>query len=420
MLYAEAAAPAGTLSDDVVRDVITRGLEGRFTGEHVLVLIPDHTRTLPMPQLFRLLNETLHDARRLDFMVALGTHLPLSEDALCDLVGITPDERATTYRDVILRNHAWDDPNTLTTIGTLTQAQVQTFAGDQWHPSLGGDVPVRINRAALECDHILIVGPTFPHEVVGFSGGAKYLFPGISGPAMINVTHWLGALITVLGIIGIEDTPVRRMIHAAADLVTTPVTLAGLVVEGDGLAGVFIGPHRDAHHAASVLSSQRHIIWLDAPVRRVLSHAPPMYEELWTAAKAMYKLDPGIADGGEVIVHAPHLRAVSAVHGQHIRRVGYHVRDYFLKQWDRFKDVPLGVLAHSTHFKGSGRYENGVETPRIQVTLASQIPPDECRTLNLGYRDPASIDLDAWQARDDVLVVPKAGEYLYRVKGEKS
>jgi len=418
MLTAAAQATTGTLSDDAIRQTVLAGLEGRFTGQRVLVLIPDRTRTLPLPPLFRLVVDALRDARQVDVMVALGTHLPLSDEALNALVGITPGERATTFSHIRLLNHAWDNPDALATIGTITQDRVKALAGEVWHPSLGGDVPVRINRAAVEADHVLIIGPTFPHEVVGFSGGAKYLWPGISGPEMINVTHWLGALITVLHTIGIEDTPMRRMIHAAADMLPAPVSLMALVVDGGALAGIHIGSLFEAHHASAQLSAQRHIVWLDRPYRRVLSHAPAMYDELWTGAKAMYKLEPGIADGGEVIVYAPHLREISEVHGAHIRRVGYHVRDYFLKQWDRFSDVPLGVLAHSTHLKGAGTYDNGIETPRIRVTLASQIPPEACAAINLGYLDPASIDVRDWQGREEegVVYVPKAGETLYRMK----
>ncbi|MBN1565069.1 MAG: DUF2088 domain-containing protein, partial [Anaerolineae bacterium] len=376
MLYAHAATDSGALTPDTIRTTITQGLTGRFAGERVLVLIPDHTRTLPLPFLFPIIVDALHDAKQIDMMVALGTHLPLNDDALCKLVGITPDERATTYKHVNLLNHAWDNPAALATIGTITQDEVKAFAGDVWHPSLGGDMPVTINRRATEVDHVLIVGPTFPHEVVGFSGGAKYLYPGIAGPDIINVTHWLGALITILNTIGIEDTPMRRMIHAAADFLSTPVTLLAMVVDHGDLAGVFIGPHLEAHHASAQLSAQRHIIWIDQPYQRVLSHAPQMYDELWTGAKAMYKLEPGIADGGEVIVYAPHLDTVSDVHGKYLYRTGYHVRDYFLKQWEKFGDVPLGVLAHSTHLKGSGTFENGIETPRITVTLASKISPE--------------------------------------------
>lgn len=419
-LIAEQAAPGHVLSDDAIRAVICAGLAGKFTGAKVLALIPDHTRTIPLPKLFPLIVDALHDTRQLDFMVALGTHPPLPDDALHRLIGVTADERASKYQHVGLLNHDWANPAALMEIGTITREQVKGIAGDLWHESLGDDVPIRINRRVADYDHLLIIGPTFPHEVVGFSGGAKYLFPGISGAEMINVTHWLGALATILDIIGIKDTPVRAMVNAAAALVPTPITLLSMVVvshgdQKDALAGVFIGDHLSAWSAAADLSSERHIVWLDKPLDRVLSHAPPMYDELWTAAKAMYKLDPAIRDGGEVIVYAPQLATVSHVHGKHIYAAGYHVRDFYLKQWDKYGHLPLGVLAHGTHLRGSGTYENGVEHARINVTLATAISRDDCERLSLGYADPASIDPHEFEG-DGRLYVPKAGEMLYRIK----
>jgi len=305
-------------------------------------------------------------------------------------------------------------------IGILTKAQIQEFAGDAWHFTLGGDVPVNINRHIFDYDQLIILRPTFPHEVAGVSGGAKYLFPGISGPEMINVSHWLGALTGVVDTIGIKDTPVRAMIHAAAAHISLPITLISPVIVGQAqVAGIFIGDYIAAWEAAVDLSSQRHIIWVDKPFQRVLSCAPPMYDELWTAAKAMYKLEPALAEGGELIIYAPHLDTVSHVHGQYIYEVGYHVLDYFLKQWDRFKHVPLGVLAHSTHVRGGGRFENGVEYPRAAVSLATKLPAADCEQLALGYVNPADIKVSEWQGHEDggVLYVPKAGEMLYRFRG---
>ena len=417
MIYAQATATTGALDEERVRQTLTAGLEGRFKGQKVLVLIPDHTRSLPLPLLFRLTVEILHDARQLDFMVALGTHPPLSEEQLQRLVGITAGERSTTYRRIGLFNHAWDNPAALTTLGVMAQDEIQQLAGANWHPSLPDEVEIRINKAALDYDHLLILGPTFPHEVVGFSGGAKYLFPGISGPEMINATHWLGALAQVVGTIGIKETPVRAMIHAAVRRLPTPVTLAALVVAGHDLVSVFVGDLFEAWSLAADLSAQRNVIWCTTPYQRVLSCAPTMYEELWTAAKAMYKLEPAVAPGGEVIIYAPHLEVVSYVHGRYIYEIGYHILPYFLQDWDRFKHIPLGVLAHSTHVRGSGVMENGVEKPNVKVTLASKISAGECARLNLGYLDPASIDVTAWQNREDegILYVPRAGEVLYRL-----
>ena len=417
-MIAQGFQPDGLLTDDQVRQTLYAGLEKQLSRQKILVLIPDHTRTIPLPFLFRELVTLLHDTRQLDFMVALGTHPPLSEAKLCQLVGITVDERQTTYRHVGILNHTWDSVDALTQIGTLPQDQIKQIAGDRWHPTLGGDVAVKINRLALEYDHILILGPTFPHEVVGFSGGAKYFFPGISGADMINVTHWLGALAGVRSTIGIKDTPVRDMIHAAAAHISTPATLIALVVVGKGLAGVFVGDHLEAWSAAADLSSQRHITWVDKPFKKVLSQAPPMYDELWTAGKAMYKLEPALAEGGELTIYAPHLDVVSHVHGDYIYEIGYHVLPYFLKQWDKFKHVPLGVLAHSTHVRGDGRFENGIEYPRAAVSLATKLSPEDCTQLALGYVNPEEIAIEEWQNGKDEgrLYVPKAGEMLYRVK----
>jgi len=419
MIDSQMLSPVGQLlTNEQIVETLHKGLDGKFRNQRVLVLIPDHTRSLPLPFLFHTIVDVLNDTKQLDFMVALGTHPPLNEESIYNLVGITAEERRTTYKHVGLLNHAWDTPSALKSLGVMGQDEIKQIAGDHWHSSLPNEVDIRINKAALEYDHIIILGPTFPHEVVGFSGGAKYLFPGISGAEMINATHWLGALAGVVGTIGIKDTPVRAMIHAAVERLQTPVTLAALVVEGKGLSGLFIGDHVLAWNEAAELSAQRHIRWCEKPFQRVLSCAPTMYDELWTGAKAMYKLEPAVALGGEVIIYAPHLDVVSHVHGKYIYEVGYHILPYFLNDWERFKHIPLGVLAHSTHVRGSGIWENGIEKPNVHVTLSSRIPAEDCARLNLGYLDPAKFNVNEWKGREDegILYIPKAGEILFRLK----
>ena len=169
-------APSGeVLTREALIDTFQQGLAERFIGEHVLVLVPDHTRTLPLPELFRLTNDALGGAAKIDFMVALGTHPPLTEQDLCRLFGLELSERKDQYGHIGLLNHRWDDPNQLTTIGTLTQDRIKSIASNYWHPTLSRDVEIRINQLAVQVDHILILGPVFPHEVAGFSGGVKYL-----------------------------------------------------------------------------------------------------------------------------------------------------------------------------------------------------------------------------------------------------
>ena len=140
-----------------------------------------------------------------------------------------------------------------------------------------------------------------------------------------------------------------------------------------------------------------------------------MYEDLWTGGKCMYKCEPVVQDGGELIIYAPHVDSFSVTHGHIMEKIGYHVRDYFVKQMDRFADVPRAVMAVSTYVKGAGTYKDGVETPRIRVSVASAIPKEKCEAAGLGYVDPAGIDVEAWKGREDegILFVERAGETLY-------
>jgi nickel-dependent lactate racemase len=369
---------------------------------------------MPMPFMVETIEQALLPrVAALDYLVALGTHAPMSDAQLSRLTGHQVTGGRAGERRIF--NHRWDDPATFVSIGTIPAAEIGSLTGGRLHE----DVPVALNRLVVEYEHVIICGPVFPHEVAGFSGGTKYLFPGIAGAGIIHFTHWLGALITNHEIIGTLETPVRAVIDRAASLLPTPLSLIAVVVTNDGVAGVSCGDPRTAWREAAMLSARRHIRWLDGPLQRVLSVMPAMYEDLWVAAKGAYKMEPAVADGGEIIIYAPHVREVSHVHGALIEQIGYHCRDYFLAQWERFRDYPGGILAHSTHVKGQGTYDpaTGVETPRIHVTLATGIGPDVCRRINLGYLDPAAVRPDEWpvEAKAGRLMVPRAGEQLYRV-----
>lgn len=410
------AESGAALNPEQVRTIVQQAVAGwRLEGKRVLLLVPDQTRSCPLGLLFREIHAAAERrVKQLDVMIALGTHPPMSEAQINQRLEITAEERATRYAGVRFLNHAWDDPGQLTEIGRLSRPEVAELTEHRF----ALEVPVTCNRVVREYDVLVIVGPVFPHEVVGFSGGNKYIFPGISGPEILNFFHWLGAVITNPRIIGNKWTPVRRVVDRAAGLLPVERRAFCMVVEGKELSGLFAGTPEEAWSRAADLSAQRHIIRTDRTYHTVLSCAPAMYDELWVGGKCMYKLEPTLAEGADLIIYAPHIQHVSQTHGGLIRAIGYHTRDYFLKQWDRFKDYPWGILAHSTHVKGIGTYEGGVERPRANVILATGIPEAECRAINLGYRDPATIRVEEFAGREaeGVLHVPKAGEMLYRWK----
>ena len=413
------APPGSALTAEQARAFIARAAPAAdFRGSRVILIIPDGTRTAPVGLMFKALHAHLAPVvKKFDVMIALGTHPAMSDDAINARVELTAAERAGTYGGVEFINHEWDNPAALRDLGVIPAAEIRTLSGGLF----AMDVPVHLNRRLYDYDRIIICGPVFPHEVVGFSGGNKYLFPGVAGPGILNFFHWLGAVVTNPMIIGNKWTAVRKVVDRAGAMVALPKLCFCLVV-GDGgkFSGLFAGTPEEAWDSASDLSRELHITYKDRPFRTVLSCAPPMYDELWVAGKCMYKLEPVVADGGELIIYAPHLHEVSITHGANIRRIGYHCRDYFLKQWDKFKDVPWGTLAHSTHVHGIGTYDEktGVETSRIRVTLATGLTEAECRAINLGYRDWRTIKPEDFANREaeGVLLVPKAGERLFHLR----
>jgi nickel-dependent lactate racemase len=405
-----------TLSQDELRTLISASArELGVEGKRVLAIIPDGTRTMPMAQMFRLLQEEIGGrATACDYLVALGTHPSMSDEQLAQLLG-SPVENGTCDGALVL-NHRWDLSDTFVDIGTISASEVEQVSGGL----LAEPISVKINRLIFEYDQVLICGPVFPHEVVGFSGGNKYLFPGISGKEMIDQTHWLGALLGSYNVIGTETTPVRELINQAASRIKVPVACMALVVTKEGVSGFYFGEPREAWKAAATLSAQIHIEWVEQPFRQVLAVMPGMYSDIWTAAKGMYKAEPAMMDGGEVVIYAPHITEFSYTHGPHIEKIGYHCRDYFTRQWEQFSDIPRGVLAHSTHLRGEGAFDvdTGFERDRIRVTLATSISEDRCKRMNLGYLDPAKVDVEQWAGRESegIKVIPRAGETLYRLK----
>lgn len=422
------AAPGGVLSRRLAEATIVDAVASfGVAGRRVLVVVPDATRSAPLAALYPVLVAELRAQRAsaVTTVVALGTHRPLRQEELARLLGGDLDGGGRGPGGAVIVNHAWHDGHLLdcgelsaTTMAELSNAMVRE------------PVPVRVNRLVAENDLAIVFGPVFPHEVVGFSGGNKYFFPGISGPEMIDWSHWLGCLITSREIIGKRGTtPVRAMIDAAARRIPIERRLIALVVSPEAAVGgdlapalraIYAGTCEEAFEAAAGCSALVHVRRVPSALRRVVAVMPRRYEDMWTAAKGMYKLEPVVADGGELVILAPHVREFSTVHGADLAGVGYHVRDYFLAQLDRFAAVPRAVLAHSTHLRGQGSYDaaTGVETARVEVKLATGIDARRCAAMALGYVDPDSLDLDAVRADPESLVVEDAGEVLYRLEGE--
>jgi len=385
-----------------------------YSGKRILLIIPDNTRSGPIGDIFKIIYDSLErKAKAVDCLVALGTHRAMTEKQICTRLAITSRERRTRYASVKFFNHEWEKPQTFTSIGRISADEIEQISGGLFRE----EVDVAINKLIFEYDEFFILGPVFPHEVVGFSGGHKYIFPGIAGEAIINFFHWLSAVITNPVINGNIWTPTRQVVEKAASLIEMPRKLFAMVSVDNKLKGLFIGDRAQAWEKAATLSRDVHIVYKDKPYKTILGIAPRMYDDLWTAGKVMYKLEPILADGGTLIIYAPHITEISYTHGKVLDKIGYHTRDYFLKQMDKFAGIPRAAMAHSTHVKGIGTYIDGVEKPRANVVLATGIGKKRCRKVNLDYMNPDDINIADYENKEDegVLVVQHAGEVLHRL-----
>ena len=383
-------------------------------GKRILLIIPDNTRSGPIGEVFRIVYEQIGGkAEALDCLVALGTHQPMSEEQICARLSMTLEQRRSKYASVKFFNHEWGRAETFRSIGTISADEIADISGGLFREQ----VDVAINKLIFDYDEFFILGPVFPHEVVGFSGGHKYIFPGIAGDEIIHFFHWLGAVVTNPMINGNKWTVTRKVVEKAASFIKMPHQLIAIVALLDELKGIFLGDCVEAWEKAADLSSKIHIVCKDRTYNTVLGLCPKMYDDIWTAGKVMYKLEPILADEATLVIYAPHITEISYTHGKYLDQIGYHTRDYFRTRMDQFAGIPRGVIAHSTHVKGIGTFIDGIEKARVNVVLATGISEQRCKKVNLGYMDPAKIDIAHYEGKEDqgILAVHHAGEVLHRL-----
>ena len=394
-------------------EIVHQALEVIQPGERVLAIIPDKTRDDNTHQLFPVANEflTKRGVALFDALVAQGTHPPMSDSQKLSKVGCADFSGQ-------LFDHRWDDPEELITLGELSAETVSELTDGL----ISQLVPVSLNKLLAPgiYDTVLVFGATVPHEVAGFAGGAKYFFPGVAGPELTHTTHWLGALAGIENIIGRVDTPTRRLIEAATDLVPARIiSLNTVVSRNDGelvTYALFAGDIREAFRRATEVSRRVHIRYTDRKYKRVVALLDPHYDELWVGGKASYKLGAIIEEGGELIIYAPHLTKLSETHGALIEKYGYapleSVRDMLGVSQELREN--LCIAAHLAHVAYAGRLDDdGKIVPRYKITMASGLDEATCRRVNLGYLDYRALDYKAMRLDPDTLVVADAGRDLY-------
>ena len=147
-LLSSTAHKGTAVSPVQVADLIAQACPAKdYRGKKVLLIVPDATRTAPVGLMFQTLFKQIGAVTaNFDILIALGTHQPMSEAAICERLEISATERASTYSAVRFFNHEWDNPAALRNVGTLTKADTRELSDGLFEL----DVPVRSEEHTSE------------------------------------------------------------------------------------------------------------------------------------------------------------------------------------------------------------------------------------------------------------------------------
>ena len=417
----------GELTNEQLDVIVKESLKDFKSLKKVLLIHPDYTRTDFSDKLVPLIYQELKNKgmEKIDSLNAGGTHREMTEIEIREKLGISSQIDFNHFY-----NHEYDDPQQLIKVGEISAS----FEAEKTKGELSQSIPVIVNKLIAEdYDLIIALSGTLPHEAAGYAGGLKVFFPGISGPDVIDLFHWVAVLVGIPQIIGTVDNPAREVINKGSsyifDQIKVPVLSFNMLFEEKGhpviAKGLYVGEgfngFIETYKQAAKASSQIHIIYIDKPLNSVVQVINKNYDEIWTAGKGSYKLQsPGVmADGGEIIIYAPHINCFHSKPDMDnaIKQLGYHCKDYVKNYLKSNSEFSRNIAAHVINVRGAGKYntKTGKEEFDFKVTLATGIPKEVCESVGLGYRDPNLIRQSDFTGSGK-LWIQNGGKYLLKIK----
>jgi nickel-dependent lactate racemase len=361
----EAPRPAEALVEEALdKPIGASRVEGLLTpSSRVLLLVDDITRQTPawalLPALLERLVKRGCAKQNIKILIAAGTHgLMTPEEVHRKLGRRIPHEYAVHL-------HHWKTAE-LVEIGKTADG-----------------TPIRVNGMLLEADFIIGVGMIVPHRVMGFTGGASIVQPGVSGPEVTGYTHWISALYPGDEILGLADNPVRREVEQIARQAglrfIVNVVMDGLSRVIHVVAGDLVAAHRQgAGHALEIWGAP-------LPVSRradiVVSESYPADYDLWQAAKGIYSAELAVREGGVVVLITPCPHGVSDEHPD-VARLGYHGPERVRAMLDKKEIADRVAAAHLAHV---GRV---IRDKGRGIIVSPGIPPETQR--HLGFETAAT------------------------------
>lgn len=281
-------------------------------GEKLLLLVDDITRPTPVATILPLLLDELGIEEKVvevKILIALGTHRKMTDEEIEAKVG---PGIAASYP---VLNHDWEDDQALIDLGRTPNG-----------------TPIKINRLAEDADLCLGVGTILPHNLAGWSGGAKILQPGICGRETTYGTHLLAARCPTTNL-GKVINPVRSEIEAVASRTRLKGIVNAILDRNGNLVHVVAGESRAAHRHGVDLARSIWQVPVPALADIVIVSSHPADIDFWQANKGLYAAERIVKRGGDIILLTPcpeglssqeeHAATLRALHGIPSRNL-YH------------------------------------------------------------------------------------------------
>ncbi len=393
--------------------------ESQFAGQRLLLVIPDPASALPLPAIFEPLFETLRPlVAALDVLAAVGDQPPLSDQQFCRWLGIHEQERMRLFFQTRFFNHDWDRSESLSTWGELSPAEVGSLTGGQ----LAAAIPIRMNSLLQQYDIVLTIDAVCPQGSGGFTGIQQTMLAGLGGPELISALEWLSMPFRrdSRDADSASDDSVRQLLSAGARWIPPVVWSLACVPHPDSrseIGSLHFGEPLTTWQAASADAANWHIHTIPAAFERVIALIPERQADLWTAAAFIPLLESLVADGGTLMLVAPHISQLSISHRALFDAISLpgHPQPGFIAgtpqlTWQalvrHFLRQRLGIVERAGNLQ---------ESPRYRLVLATGLPAKVLQKLEVSGENPddvlAAIASDAQTSPSQIVV--QAGEDRY-------
>jgi lactate racemase len=272
--------------------------------QRVLILIDDGTRRTPTARILPLVLDELHAGgikdEHIEFLQAPGTHRPMKPDEIREKLG----EHFGKHK---IHEHHYKDAKSLHDFG-------RTNDGTR----------VTANKLLTQFDFIVGVGSIVPHRVKGLSGGAKIMFPGVSGPEMMDRNQWQASMNMSDTVMGVPENPMRLRMEEAARIagLTYIVNVVYSADPSHTIVGCFTGDVVKAHREGCKCSREVYAVHLPTRADIVLIDSHSADRDFWQSAKGPYAGTMAVKDGGSLILVSPNPEGVASNH-ENVLKIGY-------------------------------------------------------------------------------------------------